>query len=168
MSISNNSFTITHEFNAPVEKIFDAWTNPDHLKNWFAPKAYSIVYTKADIRENGECHYCIKSKGGLELWGKIFYKDFIPPARLSYTQVYSNEKGGIEPHPMIKDFPVEVFTTVMLDEKDGVTTLDLTWQPVNASVEQITRFIDETFELSQEWGGMFEQLENYLVNSETI
>ena len=95
----------------------------------------------------------------------IFYKEMIPPAKLSYTQVYSNEQGGIEPHPMIKNFPVEILSTVMLDEKNGKTTLDLTWEPINASTEEITRFSDETFELSQEWGGTFAQLEDYLAGS---
>ena len=165
MAMIDNSFTISHEFNASAEKVFDAWTNPDHLKQWFAPKGYSVVYSKADIRAGGESHYCMISKGGLQLWGKMFYKDFIPPAKLSYTQVFSNEKGGIEHHPMIKNFPVEIFSTLMLDEKDGLTTLNLTWAPMNASVEEITRFSDETFELSQEWGGMFEQLETYLANN---
>lgn len=162
---SNNSFTISHEFNAPVEQVFDAWTKPEQLKHWIAPKDYSVTYSKSDIKAGGESHYCIASEHGLEIWIKKFFKDFVAPAKLSYTQVYSNEQGGIEPHPMIKDFPIEIFTTVMLDEKDGKTTLKLTWEPMNASVEQITRFVDETFELSQEWGGLFEQLEVYLANS---
>ena len=162
MALSNNSFTLSHEFNASAEKVFEAWSNPEQLKQWFAPKGYSVVYSKADIRAGGESHYCMVSKSGLEIWGKMFYKDFIPPAKLSYTQVFSNEKGGIEPHPMIKNFPIEIFSTVMLDEKDGITKLDLTWEPVNASIEEITRFTDETFEMSQEWHGMFEQLETFL------
>jgi uncharacterized protein YndB with AHSA1/START domain len=165
MTKQDHSFTLSHTFNAPVEKVFEAWTNPDHLKQWFAPKGYSVIYAKAEIKAGGESHYCLASEHGMEMWGKMFYKDFIPPAKLSYTQVYSNEQGGIEPHPMIKNFPIEIFTTVMLDEKDGKTTLNLTWEPVNANIEQITRFIDETFELSQEWGGMFQQLETYLANS---
>ncbi len=162
MSKNNNSFTLSREFNSPVEKVFEAWTNPEHIKHWIAPKGYSVIYAKDNIKAGGESHYCMASKHGFEVWGKKFFKDFIAPAKLSYTQVYSNEKGGIEPHPMIKDFPIELFTTVMLDEKDGVTTVELTWEPRNASVEQITRFIDETFELSQEWGGLFDQLEKYL------
>jgi uncharacterized protein YndB with AHSA1/START domain len=165
MGADDNSFTLTHGFKAPVEKVFDAWTNSDHLKQWFAPRGYSVIFTKADIKAGGESHYCMASQGGLEIWGKMFYKDFIAPAKLSYTQVYSNAKGGIEPHPMIKNFPVEIFSTLMLDEKNGRTTLKLTWKPVNASIEEITRFSDETFELSQEWGGMFEQLEEYLASS---
>lgn len=165
MAKNDNSFTLSHEFDAPVEKVFDAWTNPDHLKQWFPSQGYSMIFAKSDIKPGGMSHYCLASEHGLEVWGMMFYKDVIAPAKLSYTQVYSNEQGGIEPHPMIKKFPVEIFTTVMLDEKNGKTTLDLTWEPLNASIEEITRFSDETFELSQEWGGMFAQLNDYLSNS---
>jgi uncharacterized protein YndB with AHSA1/START domain len=162
MAAPDHSFTISHEFDAPVEKVFDAWTNAALLKHWFAPKGYSISFSESDIRADGVTRYCMTSKMGLKIWGIIFYKDFIRPAKLSYTQCYSNEKGGIEPHPMIKNFPVEIFTTVMLDEKNGKTKLDLTWEPKNASVEEITRFSDETFELSQEWGSTFDQLSDFL------
>ncbi|GJM05974.1 MAG: hypothetical protein DHS20C09_19700 [marine bacterium B5-7] len=165
MDTQDHSFTLTHEFNAPVEKVFDAWSIPDQLAKWLPPKGYSMVFAKSDITPGGMSHYCMVSKSGLELWSMIFYKDVIPPAKLSYTQVYSNEQGGIEPHPMIKNFPVEILSTVMLDEKNGKTILDLTWEPLNASKEEITRFSDETFELSQEWGGTFEQLTNYLATN---
>jgi uncharacterized protein YndB with AHSA1/START domain len=165
VAAKDNSFTISHEFDAPVERVFNAWTDADQLAQWFAPKGYSMRALKSDIKPGGVNHYCMTSEHGLEIWGMIFYKDIIAPAKLSYTQVYSNEKGGIEPHPMIKNFPIEIFTTVMLDEKDGKTILNLTWEPLNASMEEITRFTDETFELSQEWGGTFEQLTEYLANN---
>jgi len=163
MAKIDNSFTISHEFDAPVEKVFDAWTKVEQLKQWIAPKGYSIYFAESDIVAGGVSHYCMTSSIGLEIWGISFYKDFIPPAKLSFTQCYSNEKGGIEPHPMIKDFPIEILTTVMLDEKNGKTILNLTWEPKNASLEQITRFSDETFELSQEWGATFEHLADFLV-----
>ncbi|MFT5395123.1 MAG: hypothetical protein ACI85N_000304 [Gammaproteobacteria bacterium] len=104
------------------------------------------------------------SKIGIEIWRKLFYKDIIAPAKLSYTVVYSSGKGGIEPHPMIKNFPIEIFTTVMLDKENGKTTLGLSWEPLNASIEQIARFSDETFELSQEWGGTLQRLSQHLAD----
>ncbi len=165
MAAIDNSFTITHEFDAPVEKVFDAWADADRLAQWFAPRGYSVIYAESDIRANGVSHYCMTSEHGLKIWGKIFYKDFIRPAKISYTQVYSNEQGVIERHPMIQNYPIEIFTTVMLDEIDGKTSLSLSWEPIHASEEEITRFADETFELSQEWGGMFEQLADYLANN---
>lgn len=161
----DHSFTLSHKFDAPVEKVFDAWTIPDQLAKWQPSKGYSMIFSKSDIKPGGMSHYCMVSTGGLEMWSMLFYKDVISPAKVSYTQVFSNEQGGIEPHPMIKNFPVEILSTVMLDEKNGKTTLDLTWEPVNASIEEITRFSDETFELSQEWGGTFAQLEKHLTNN---
>lgn len=165
MAAPDNSFTLSHEFDAPVEKVFNAWAKSDQLAQWFPSHGYSMIFAKSDIKPGGMSHYCMTSQGGLTMWGIMFYKDVIPPAKISYTQVYSNEQGSIEPHPTIKNFPIEIFTTVMLDEKDGKTKLDLTWEPLNASIEQITRFADETFELSQEWGGTFDQLAEYLANN---
>jgi len=164
MAAIDNNFTISHEFDAPVESVFHAWTNTDHLAQWFAPKGYSVRFLESDIKPGGVSHYCMTSKHGLEMWGKIFYKDIIKPAKLSYTQCYSNEKGRIEPHPMIKTWPIEILTTVMLDEKGHQTLLKLTWEPVNASVEEITKFADGFFETSQEWGGTFDQLAEYLAS----
>ena len=164
MAANDNSFTLTHKFDVSVDDVFQAWTDPEKLKLWFPPPGFSMIFSESDIKPRGESHYCLKSTLGIEIWRKLFYKDIIAPAKLSYTQVYSNEQGGIEPHPMIKSFPIEVFTTVMLDKKYGKTILNLTWEPVNASMEEITRFSDETFELSQEWGGTFERLEQFLTS----
>ena len=165
MGTSNNSFTVSREFDVPVEQVFAAWTETDQLKHWLAPQGYSLLFAKSDIKAGGETHYCMTSKLGIEIWRKLFYMDFIAPAKLSYTLVYSNEQGGIEPHPMIKNFPIEILTTLMLDEKEGKTILDLTWEPLNASIEQITRFSDETFELSQEWRGTFDRLDEFLTGN---
>lgn len=164
MAKKDYSFTISHKFDAPVEQVFKAWTKVKHLKRWFAPKGYAMICAKKNIKPGGECHYCMVSKSGMEMWGKIFYKDIIAPAKISYTQCYSNEDGGIERHPMNGTWPLEIFTTVMLDEKKGKTILKLTWKPINASLEEINTFTDGIFEMNQAWGGTFQQLAKYLAN----
>ena len=166
MAANSNPFAITHEFDAPVEKVFAAWTEPEQLKQWYAPKDYSILFAKADIKPGGSTHYCMISEHGLELWYKLFYQEVIPPAKLSYTQVFSNEEGNIKPHPMILDWPLEVATTVMLDEKHGKTCLEISWEPVNASIKEITKFSDGFHELGQEWLGTLKQLETFLENQQ--
>lgn len=162
MAKNDISFTMSHKFDAPVERVFEAWTKVKHLKRWLPPKGYSMICAKKSIKPGGMCHYCMVSKSGMEIWGKMFYKDIIPPAKVSYTQCFSNEKGGIERHPMIKTWPLEIFTTVMLDEKKGRTILKLTWKPLNASIDEINKFSAGVFDLNQEWGGTLEQLEKYL------
>ncbi len=162
MATNDKSFTLTHEFDAPVEQVFAAWTNADQLAAWFAPEGYKLNFVEEDIRPGGVGHYSMTSKHGMQMWGKMFFREIIPPAKLVYIQCFSNETGGIERHPMNENWPVELLTTVMLDEKEGKTILDLTWEPVNASIEEINTFVDGIFEMNQAWGGTFERLSAYL------
>lgn len=50
---------ITHLFNAPVEMVFQAWTDPKQLTQWYAPEGCSISYKHLNIKENGNFHSCI-------------------------------------------------------------------------------------------------------------
>ena len=48
---------LTREFNARRQLVFDAWTQPDHLKNWMFPQSgWSNEYLSADIRPGGFDH----------------------------------------------------------------------------------------------------------------
>ena len=165
MAKTDNSFTTSCEFDAPVEKVFDAWTKVEQLSKWFAPEDYSLIFAESKISPGGVSHYCMTSEHGIEMWNKLFYKQIIPPAKIVYTQCFSNNKGGIERHPMNPGWPLEIQTTVMLDDKGGKTLLKLTLEPINARQEEITTFIDGVFELNQSWGGTFEQLAEYLANN---
>jgi uncharacterized protein YndB with AHSA1/START domain len=43
----------TRIFNYSVEKIFEAWSNPDHLKNWWGPNGFTNTFEEFDFREGG-------------------------------------------------------------------------------------------------------------------
>lgn len=44
----------TRTFNAPKEVLFSAWSNPNHLKNWWGPNGFSNTFTEFDFREGGK------------------------------------------------------------------------------------------------------------------
>ena len=48
-----NTVHVTREFNAGVEMVWEAWTNPEILDQWWAPKPYRTVTKSMDFREGG-------------------------------------------------------------------------------------------------------------------
>src|SRR5690606_14417923 len=119
--------------------VFDAWSNTEQLEQWLPPKEYKVRFREFDIQPGGSSHYCLVSTSGLEIWNKNFYQEVRKPFKLVYTHCYSDEKGTIQRHPMMARWPVEILTTVFLEEQpSNKTLLKLTLEPMNASMEEIT------------------------------
>ena len=66
------------------------------------------------------------------------------------------------PRPMVRDWPLEVLTTVTLVEIPDQTRLTLKLEPHNAGAEEIKRFADSLFETREEWSAILGQLKDYL------
>ena len=162
MAIDSDNLSISFEFDAPAERVFAAWTDPAQLEKWFAPKNYSVRFASAEISSGGECHYCMVSLSGLEIWHKIFYNEVTPPTKLVYSHCYSCAEDTIVPRPMVKDWPLEILTTVTLDERQGKTRLELKLEPYNAGADEIRRFANALFETRHEWSALLSQLRDYL------
>jgi uncharacterized protein YndB with AHSA1/START domain len=162
MGKQDNHLIIPEVIDATVDSVFAAWTNPEQLEQWFPPNEYSVRFKEFNIQPGGASHYCLVSTSGLEIWRKNFYQEVRKPFKLVYTHCHSDENGGIQRHPMMARWPVEILTTVLLEEQPGnKTLLKLTLEPVNASMDEIMAFHDGIPELNQEWGGTIEQLANY-------
>src|SRR5262249_9576018 len=94
----DNEVFVTRYFDAPRDLGFRAWTEPEHLVRWYAPRGCSIDYRAIDPRPGGAFHSCIRSPEGHECWCKGVYREFIRPERLVCTMEICNEKGeSIEP-----------------------------------------------------------------------
>ena len=40
--------------NAPIKLVWDVWTDPEHIKEWWGPNGFTNTISKMDFRENGE------------------------------------------------------------------------------------------------------------------
>ena len=58
-SFAGHELVITRVFDAPRKLVFEVWTDPRHLKNWFGPKDYPAVQMKTDIRPGGAWRACM-------------------------------------------------------------------------------------------------------------
>jgi uncharacterized protein YndB with AHSA1/START domain len=90
---SEREVVVTRSFNGPARLVFAAWTTPDLLMKWWAPKSYGISFIscEADVRTGGTYRFVFghpSSEQPMAFFGR--YIEVIPPARL----VWTNDEGG--------------------------------------------------------------------------
>ena len=90
---SERELVVTRSFNGPARIVFAAWTTPDLLMRWWAPKSYGITFIscEADVRTGGTYRFVFghsASDQPMAFFGK--YVEVIPNARL----VWTNDEGG--------------------------------------------------------------------------
>jgi uncharacterized protein YndB with AHSA1/START domain len=158
----SKDFVISRTFDAPRDLVWKAWTERDRMMEWFGPKGFTMTKATLDFRPGGIFHYCLKGPDGKEMWGKFVYREIVPPEKIVHVHSFSDEKGGVTVHPMSPTWPREMLSTATFTEKDGKTTITLTWATLNATPEEQKTF-DSNFEgMTMGWTGTFEQLTAYL------
>jgi uncharacterized protein YndB with AHSA1/START domain len=158
-------FVITRVFDAPRDLVWKAWTEPEHLAEWWGPKGCAVRVVKLDVRPGGTFHYAMQFKPGHDMWGRFVYREIAAPSRLVYVSSFSDEKGGITraPFSQLNDtWPLEVLNTLTLSERGGKTTITLRGAPINATEEERKMFASMFASMQQGFGGTFDKLAEYL------
>lgn len=159
---NENEFKISREFNAPRELLFEMWTNPQHLNNWWGPAGMNASTKKLDLKPGGIFHYFIESPDGFTLYGRFIYKEIIRPEKLVFIVSFSDKEEGIARHPLAPTWPAEMLSTIIFTEQNGKTILEMSAIPINASEEEIKTFVEGFPSMNEGWGGTFSKLMNYL------
>ncbi len=163
MAEKNSEVIITREFNAPRDMLFEVWSNPEHFTQWFSPKGFKNHFKTLDIRAGGGIHYRMTAPDGTEVWGRAQYREISKPNRIVYLQWFSNPEGGIGFHPLAPSFPRQMLTTIVFESVSASKSkITLTWQPYEATAEELATFEAAKPNMAQGWGGTFEQLDAYL------
>jgi len=107
---SDRELVVTRMFNGPAHIIYDAWTKPELLKRWWAPKSFgmSFLSCEADVRPGGTYRFVFShpsSEQPMSFFGK--YREVIPHSRLVWTNDEGDEPGAV--------------TTVTFEERGGET-----------------------------------------------
>ncbi|RFB74987.1 SRPBCC domain-containing protein [Methylovirgula sp. 4M-Z18] len=156
-------FTISRIFDAPRDLVFQAWTKPEHLANWWGPKGCKMRVIHLDLRPGGEFHYSMAMpNGGPEIWGKFIYREISPPARLVFTNAFADAEGNVIRSFFSQTWPLEVLNILTLTEDNGRTTFTLRSSPVSASEEERATFIGMVPSMQQGWSGTLDQLADFL------
>ena len=153
---------ISREFDAPKDLVWKAWTDPSALAVWWAPAGSDVQVKTFDLRPGGMFHYNQKSPNGPEIWGRFVYREVSPTDRLVFVNSFSDVAGGLTSNPWVAGWPLEVLSTLTLEDLGGRTRLTIHGAPMNASVEERQTFERARTSLSEGFAGTFQKLEAYL------
>ncbi|HEU5047326.1 MAG TPA: SRPBCC family protein [Rickettsiales bacterium] len=164
-------FVINRTFDAPLETMFEMWTNPNHFTQWLAPTGFTMQFIRADIREGGNSFYAMTSNDGkMTMYGNVSYQEIKRPDRLVYTQRFSDENENVARHPMAPTWPETMRTTVLFaEEAPNQTRVSVLWEVVgDATTAEIETFRNGRTGMTQGWKGSFDKLEVYLISDSEI
>lgn len=89
------TITIIREFDAPPERVFQAWTDPELFKQWIGPRAYTTRLDAWDARTGGSWRYAVLADG--EERASFFgsFHEVRPPERLVQTFTWEGAPDGV-------------------------------------------------------------------------
>jgi len=108
----DNEVVMTRTFNAPAALVFEAWTNPEHVRQWWGLRASTMTVCEIDFRVGGKWRFVTTdSDDGSEVAFSGEYREIEVPTRIVNTEVFE----------MFPDNPSLI--TNIFEERDGKTTL---------------------------------------------
>ncbi len=85
---ADRELVLTRLINAPREKVYRAWTDPELLKQWFAPLPYTTPAAELDVRPGGSAFIVMRGPDGTDLPNRGVYLEVVPNERLVSTDAY--------------------------------------------------------------------------------
>jgi len=109
-----NEIKITRIYDAPVHLVWDAWTDPEQVAQWWGPRGFTITTHGKDLRAGGHWAYTMHGPDGTDYENKTLYHEVEEHAKLVY------DHGGNDDRPPL------FHVTVLFREVDGKTEMDMT------------------------------------------
>jgi uncharacterized protein YndB with AHSA1/START domain len=116
---------VTRTFDAPQERVWRAWSDPDEVMRWWGPHGFTSPTCRMDFREGGTTLVCMRSDQGWELYNTWTYRSIEPMARIDFVQGFADADGNrLAPTEvgLPAGIPEEVPHVVTLSAIDDATT----------------------------------------------
>lgn len=125
---SDLEIKLEREFNAPRDLIFEAFTKPEHVRQWWGPCTLTMTVCDMDVRVGGAYRFELKGQDGHLSPFKGEFREITPPSRLAYTFIYDVEPYSSHTAMVTIDFDdlgertkmTEVILCESLMARDGI------------------------------------------------
>jgi uncharacterized protein YndB with AHSA1/START domain len=96
--IAAKKIHVVREFNASIEKVWKAWTDPDLLEKWWGPKPWIARTKSMDFTVGGAWLYAMEGPEGQKHWSHVTFTAIEPVTRFAADAVFSDENGNAAPN----------------------------------------------------------------------
>ena len=156
MSDTNESreIRIQRLYDAPLQAVWDAWTDPAQAALWWGPRGYTLTTHSKDVRTGGHWDYTMHGPDGTDYPNTTQYLEVLPLAKLVY-----DHGGNADQPPMFR-------VTVLFDEVDGKTRMDMSMRLPTAEAAAQTRVFIKQAGGNATWDRLAEYLAKRLADQE--
>ena len=91
---TERELTFTRTFQAPRKLVFQAFSTPEHIAQWWGPKDWPVTACTMDFRPGGIWHYRLTGPGGQEHWARAVYQEIVVPKKIVFTDTFADAEGN--------------------------------------------------------------------------
>ena len=135
---------VSRTFRAPIELMWEVWTSPEHIINWWGPDGFASTIHTMDFQEGGEWKLTLHGPDGTNYPNRSIFMEIIPFKKIVFEH--------FNPH---------FITTVLFDKKGEETEID--WSMLFDTPE-IFEVVIKVHKADEGLKQNLERLEKYLSN----
>lgn len=114
---SETNLTITREVDAPRDLVWKAWTETEHIREWFGPEGFTTRVDENEVVPGGRFVYAMVGPDGAEYPGVSIFKEVVPTERIVATDDFGDEMKSQNP-----DLPGAMVVTTTFEDLGGSRT----------------------------------------------
>jgi uncharacterized protein YndB with AHSA1/START domain len=158
------AFTLSYQFQAPRQLVFEAFSNADALNAWWGPVGLKTTVVHLDFREGGIFHYKMEGENQVR-YGRFLFRKISPYHTLEFTNAFADEHARVVPAPFEIRLPREILYQLRFRENKGITTIAMKATPWNANDEEIEGFTSIRSSMVVGFSATFEKLKKHLAGT---
>ncbi len=128
--LKDREMIFSRVLNAPRELVFDAWTKPEHLAEWWGPNGFSLTTNSMEVKPGSKWDFMMHGPDGRNYPNRVVYIEVVKPERLVYKHTGDGDTEDVKFH-----------VTVSFEELGDKTKL--TMRSVFETAEELGKVVKE-------------------------
>jgi len=146
-NLKNRTLSLEKIFDAPIELVWEAWTNSEHIVKWWAPPGMDLKVIEHDFKVGGKWKYAMPMPDGTQFISEGTYKEIVEMEKIVTSADFRPMTENVELHASFEKLENQTkFTFSVIHETEDYCKQQ------------------EKMGFYNGWGSAFERLESLVIN----